>query len=457
YLYQFIHRGTLARMSIGSRAIRELAENVQEADWDPAGEELAVVRWNPEGNYLEYPIGKRLAETRGYFSFPRFSPGGDAIAFFEHSIRWDNRGHLTIAGTDGTRIVSSEEWGGLEGLAWSGDEVWFTASKEGESYSLFAMKKDGSVRPIEKGPSNLMLHDIADDGSVLLGSAIQQTDVYFDSPTAKGTELSWLHLIGIGDLSADGRAFLFTHFGAGSGKNYSTYIRKTDGSPAVRLGEGRALSLSPDGQFAIVKMSDPLGLRILPTGSGSAATLPTEVLDRLETAKWFPKSNAKVILTGSEANRPMRTFSLDLSSGGPVPITPEGIVGVLLSPDERRLIAIDETGLQGVYSFDDQVFRPINGLNHGERILRWNRAGNSIFVFNPLQLPIRIYQLHPLSGTRSLVSEIVPRSTSGLMGDVYLFLTPDGRSAIYGLRRYLIDLFEVDGLNKLQRNPNGRN
>jgi DNA-binding winged helix-turn-helix (wHTH) protein len=446
YLYQFLHRGTLARMSVGSRAIRELAENVQEADWDPAGEELAIVRWNPEGNYLEYPIGKRLAETRGYFSFPRVSPAGDAIALFEHPIRWDNRGQLTIMRTDGTKIVSSDEWGGLEGLAWSGDEVWFTASKEGESYSLYAMKLDGSVRTIERGPSNLMLHDIAPNGSALLGSAIQQTDVYFDSPATKGKELSWLHLIGIGDLSTDGQAFLFTHFGAGSGKNYSTYLRKTDGSPAIRLGEGRALSLSPDGQFAVVKMSKPLSLRILPAGSGSAVTLRTESLDRFETAKWFPKSNGKIILTGSEANRPMRTFSHDLSGEGPVPITPEGVVGVLLSPDEQRLIATDETGRRGVYSFESRVFKPINGLNDGERILRWNSAGSAVFVFNPLELPIRIYQLDPLSGSRSLVSEIVPHNTSGLMGDVYLFVTPDGKSAIYGLRRYLIDLYEVDGL-----------
>jgi hypothetical protein len=166
----------------------------------------------------------------------------------------------------------------------------------------------------------------------------------------------------------------------------------------------------------------------------------------VETAKWFPSSDAKIILTGSEANRQMRTFSQELSGGQPIPITPEGIVGVLLSPDERRLIAADETGRQGVYSFADHAFKPIAGLEHGERILRWNSAGNAVFIFNPLQLPIKIYQLDPSSGTRSLVTEIVPRSTSGLMGDVYLFVTPDGRSAIYGLRRYLIDLFEVNGL-----------
>ena len=41
---------------------------------------------------LEFPLGKVLAETGGYFSNPRFSPRGDRIAFFEHPIKYDDRG-----------------------------------------------------------------------------------------------------------------------------------------------------------------------------------------------------------------------------------------------------------------------------------------------------------------------------------------------------------------------------
>ena len=38
------------------------------------------------------PPGKVLAEGGGYFSNPRFSPRGDRIAFFEHPIKYDDRG-----------------------------------------------------------------------------------------------------------------------------------------------------------------------------------------------------------------------------------------------------------------------------------------------------------------------------------------------------------------------------
>ena len=34
------------------------------------------------------------------------------------------------------------------------------------------------------------------------------------------------------------------------GLSYAVYVRKTDGSPAVLLGEGGAVSLSPDGKWA---------------------------------------------------------------------------------------------------------------------------------------------------------------------------------------------------------------
>ena len=47
YVYQFIHRGILARMPVGGTAYRKVAENVQEADWSPDGENLAAIKRQP--------------------------------------------------------------------------------------------------------------------------------------------------------------------------------------------------------------------------------------------------------------------------------------------------------------------------------------------------------------------------------------------------------------------------
>src|SRR5262249_13189230 len=51
-----------------------------------------------------------------------------------------------------------------------------------------------------------------------------------------------------------------------------TYLRSTDGSDPVRLGEGRALALSPDSETALVRGIDGK-LQVVPTGAGQPRTV----------------------------------------------------------------------------------------------------------------------------------------------------------------------------------------
>ena len=53
------------------------------------------------------------------------------------------------------------------------------------------------------------------------------------------------------EFSQGSSAILITESGEGGGPGYSAYLRKTDGSPAVRLGEGSSQGFSPDGQWAL--------------------------------------------------------------------------------------------------------------------------------------------------------------------------------------------------------------
>ena len=55
---------------------------------------------------------------------------------------------------------------------------------------------------------------------------------------AKERELSWFDYSTVADLSADGKTLLFYEWGEGVGAKPTIFIRKTDGSDAVRLGEG---------------------------------------------------------------------------------------------------------------------------------------------------------------------------------------------------------------------------
>src|SRR4029079_11422814 len=90
------------------------------------------------------------------------------------------------------------------------------------------------------------------------------------------------------DLAAAGATILFNESGEGGGPGYSAYVRKTDGSPAVRLGQGGGRSLSPDGKTAL-GILPPSGEPLLyPTGAGEPQRLGTQPLVAQNGSQWCP-------------------------------------------------------------------------------------------------------------------------------------------------------------------------
>ncbi len=59
---------------------------MQDADWAPDGESMAVVRFVPENSHwrLEYPVGKVLLDGINWISHPKISPDGKWVAFADH-------------------------------------------------------------------------------------------------------------------------------------------------------------------------------------------------------------------------------------------------------------------------------------------------------------------------------------------------------------------------------------
>ena len=83
----------------------------------------------------------------------------------------------------------------------------------------------------------------------------------------------WLDSTVAQDLSPDGKTLLFAEIEPGR-KNAMSYVRKTDGSPAVPLGEGFCSSLSPDGKWALCSSGIPLQNLKLVSTSGETRQLP---------------------------------------------------------------------------------------------------------------------------------------------------------------------------------------
>ncbi len=246
--------------------------------------------------------------------------------------------------------------------------------------------------------------------------------------------------------SLDGNKFLFTHFGEGSSTNYSVYLRSTDGSPAIRLGDGRALALSPDGKFAIAKLNVPEQLNLLPTKAGEVRQLPRGNIEHYDRASWFP-DNQHILFTGNESGRGKRSYIQNISSGEIKPVTPEGIAGTLLSPDGKMFVASTADGQKIFYSTDTGENYPIEGLEKDDEGIGWSEDGKSLFVFQRLNLPIKIYEMNIVSDRKKLIKEIIPSDPAGVFGPLYVFLTPDTKSYVYGLRKYFFDLYSVEGLD----------
>ena len=72
-------------------------------------------------------------------------------------------------------------------------------------------------------------------------------------PTGRERDLSWLEysVLTPGEPSPDGSEFVFSEETETNGPDYAACIRKFDGSPPVRLGEGLPTSLSPDGSWVM--------------------------------------------------------------------------------------------------------------------------------------------------------------------------------------------------------------
>jgi Tol biopolymer transport system component len=445
----FVSRGTLARMPLGGGTPREVLEDVQQADFAPDGTKLAVVRYVGGRNRLEYPIGHVLYETTGWISHPRVSPKGDQIAFMDHQLQWDNRGWVAVVDMTGKKTTLTGEWSGQEGVAWTpdGKEIWFTASRAGEATAVYAVTLSGRERVVARAPGFLVVHDISRDGRVLLSRGHISTGMIALPPDdARERDLSWLDFGSVRDLSADGKTFLFDQTGEGSGANYATYLRRTDGSPAVRLGDGSAAGLSPDWKWALTILHTPPQLILLPTGAGEAKNLERHSIEQYGgEASWFPDGK-QVVFTGREPGRAMRCYVQDIDGGQPRAITPEGVTGTAVSPDGKFIVAGAEGQKKALYPVEGGGPQNISGLDDRDRIIRWSADGRSLFVYRYGEVPTKIYRLDLSTGRKEFFKEIVPSDPAGVVRPPSVFLTPDGKWCLYELTRFLSDLYVVGEL-----------
>jgi dipeptidyl aminopeptidase/acylaminoacyl peptidase len=440
YVSQRLYRGTLARMPISGGAPREILENVREADWSPDGEQLAIIRTVGGSDRLEFPIGKVLYETPGYVSDVRVSPDGSRIAFFEHPSRWDDRGAVAVVDRAGTKTTLAAGYAGLEGLAWSRDGGELIYS----DYKVYAVTMAGVVRQLLESAGGLTLFDVSADGRWLAARDDVSAMLWVKPPD--GTEelnLSWLESSSPRALSADGRLLLLTEFGIAAGSTYAVAVRKTDGSPIVRLGTGSALDLSPDGARVVANLPDDRAhLVIFPTGPGDVRKLDGAPIVRYQSARWFA-DGTRLLVCGIEAARPVRCYVQDANGGAPRAVTPEGTSGGYVSRDGNWvMVRRGDAAVAEIYPIAGGPPRPLPAIVPADNVIRWSADGRSLLVTHAA-LPARVEQVDVQSGNRSVIPQIAPlHADVGLTFGIST-VSDDYRSFAYSTAARVSTLFEV--------------
>jgi len=265
--------------------------------------------------------------------------------------------------------------------------------------------------------------------------------------SSKERDLSWLDWSAPKELSADGKRLLFTESGEAGGENYSTYLRGTDGSPAIRLGDGLSFALSPDQSWVLSGLPQPpVQFYLLPTGAGESKQLTHDNINRL-WARWFPDGK-RVLFSANEPDKGVRLYIQDINGGQAKAITGEGVNGslVAISPDGKLVAMVGPDQKPALLTVDSGEVRPIPDLKAGEAPIAWTSDGHSLFVYRLGEVPATVNKLDLATGRKQIWKQLVPPDVSGVTDISSIFITPDGNNYVYEYGRTLSDLYLVNDL-----------
>jgi hypothetical protein len=451
----FAQVGTLARIPMSGGAPREVLDNVEDADWAADGESMAVVRYVPENQHwrLEYPIGKVLVDGTNWISHPKISPDGKWVAFADHqNAMGDDQGSVAVIGSDGTdhdkeKILSSG-WISLEGILWSpaGDEIWFTSSNIGGGTNPRAVRLSGKARLIANVPGGMWLEDER-NGVTLTVAHRRRIGIRGMPPGGREErELGWFDASILSDLTPDGRKVLFEEAGDGGGPNYTVFVRDSDGSPPVRIGEGVGLAISADAKWVITQPAQGGPLSMVPTGAGEARRLTHDKVS-YQKVRWLA-SGRELLASGVESGHGTRDYLIAVSNGDSKAITPEGVVGVVPSADGGSTAVQGPDGKWEIWLLDGGGLRPIPGLDANYRVSGWSPDGAFLFAVPTRQRDNtgNVYRVNVVTGKMELWKTFGEGLAAGTVSMVGTYHSGDGGAYAYLYEQTLSQVYVVRGM-----------
>ncbi|HSE42921.1 MAG TPA: WD40 repeat domain-containing serine/threonine protein kinase, partial [Acidobacteriota bacterium] len=262
---------TLSQIPVTGGTMRELLNEVFTASWAPDGQSFVVSQRVNGKSQLQFPAGTTIYETSQIIDDVKFSPNGELLAFVEH-IWGGSGGNVVITDRNG-KVLSRSPQDFPNGIVWipNGKEVWYAtyADEPNTGYVIKSLDPSGKVRIVQSFQNKPRLFDISPKGEVLL--IFNESRILARILPTGATEekdISWLDASQTNDITKDGKIVLLHERGeAGENPLGTIYFRKSDGSPAVRLAAGTAITFFPSGD-KVLGTNFPCDLFVFPLGAG---------------------------------------------------------------------------------------------------------------------------------------------------------------------------------------------
>lgn len=440
--------GVLAEVSMSRGAPHELADHVRGASFNTDGSSFAVVRRVSGLSRLEFPLGNVLYQTSDVINEPRFSFNGDLIAFMQLP---SAQGKVVIINSKGEKLAMSKLcW--PRGIAWSRNnkEVWYStySYEPGGGSEIDALTLTGQERLIQRFPFWINLYDIRAHDDLLVSFDNERDFSFgFINGASVEQELSWLDSTVITDVSDDGKTVLIFESGEAGDPPWGTsYLRKTDGSPAVRLGPAYATDISNDGKYVLTFY--PQKWTLLPTQLGEKKVFDADQFERVIGQGTLLPDGKGFLFTANEPHKTNRVYLLEFDNKKSRPITEEGVTEFVktISPDGKYFIGSNSSQKVLLYPLDGGKPRSFLGIEKGDVPIQWNSDGSSIFVVQKDILPAKIFVVNITTGNRTLIKELMPSDRTGVSPIDWVQITPDGKTITYSYNRRLSTLYMINGL-----------